>query len=291
MDLSHTQFGAFKLYTIETGRFRLDAGAMFGVVPKPLWSRYIDVDDKNRMLMASRCLLIESQQTGAIYLIDNGVGSKLNDKMAAIYDINYEHSDLISSLSYHGFSPDDVTDIIFTHLHFDHCGGTTFYDESGTIAHTFQHAAYHITKKHWQTATEPNAREKASFLSDNIDPLADSGRLHLIEERHQFEEGLSTLPAEGHTLGQQLPKVDAGGRSIVFAADLLPTHVHLPLAWVMVYDMRPVQTLKEKEAFLDEAIEEGWYLFMEHDPDREVIRVRRQDGKYAVGSTLGLDDI
>jgi glyoxylase-like metal-dependent hydrolase (beta-lactamase superfamily II) len=188
--------------------------------------------------------------------------------MVSIYDIDHEHSDLLSSLSYHGFSPDDVTDLIFTHLHFDHCGGTTFYDESGDIAHTFQNAAYHITKKHWQTATEPNAREKASFLPDNIDPLADSGRLHVIEECYQFEEGLSTLPAEGHTLGQQLPKIDAGERSIIFVADLLPTHVHLPLAWVMGYDMRPIQTLKEKRIFLDEAIEKNWYLFWNMIPIR-----------------------
>jgi glyoxylase-like metal-dependent hydrolase (beta-lactamase superfamily II) len=291
MDLSHTQFGPFKLYTIETGRFRLDGGAMFGVVPKTLWSRYIDVDDKNRMLLAMRCLLIESQQTDRIYLIDNGAGTKFNDKMASIYDFNYDHSDLISSLACHGFSPDDVTDIIFTHLHFDHCGGSTFYDEDGNIAHTFQHAAYHITKKHWQTATEPNAREKASFLPDNIDPLAHSSRLHLVEERHQFEEGLSMLPAEGHTMGQQIPKIDTGERTLIFAADLLPTHVHLPLPWVMGYDMRPLQTLKEKSAFLDEAIEKNWYLFLEHDPDKEVICVGRKEGKYAVGSTLRLNEV
>jgi glyoxylase-like metal-dependent hydrolase (beta-lactamase superfamily II) len=291
MELSKATFGPFNLYTIETGRFRLDGGAMFGVVPKTLWSRKIDADAKNRIPMAMRCLLIESQQTGKLFLIDNGIGTKFNEKMTAIYDVDHQHSNLHSSLRQHGFSVDDITDVIFTHLHFDHCGGTTFYDDNGEVCHTFKNATYHITKKHFEAATNPNVREKASFLPDNIEPLADSDRLHLVEEHHQYEEGLSTLSANGHTLAQQLPKMDANGKTIIFAADLLPTNVHLPLPWVMGYDMRPLDTLREKEAFLEEAIEKKWYIYLEHDSQMELIHIHKQKDKFGVEETLTLDDL
>ena len=264
---------------------------MFGVVPKTLWSRHIDVDDKNRIPMAMRCLLIESEKTGKIYLVDNGAGTKFNEKMSAIYDIDYNHSNLHSSLEQHGFIPNDITDIIFTHLHFDHCGGTTFYDEDGNIAHTFKNAQYHVTKRHWQTATNPNAREKASFLHDNIEPLAASDQLNLIGDNHRFEEGLSAQPVNGHTLGQQLPKIEANGKTIVFTGDLIPTHVHVPLPWVMGYDMRPIETLEEKKSFLDDAVKNNWYLFLEHDAEQEIIQLHKKDGKCQLKHTLKLDEI
>jgi len=291
MHLSSTEFGHFSLYTIETGRFRLDGGAMFGVVPKTLWSRKIEADDKNRIPMAMRCLLIESQQTGRLYLVDNGIGTKFSEKMSEIYDIDHHHSDLLSSLDYHGFSPGEITDVIFTHLHFDHCGGTTFYNGNGDIDHIFKNARYHVTKRHWETATNPNAREKASFLEDNIQPIADSDRLQLVEKHHQFEEGLYALPADGHTIGQQLPKIVAGNQSIIYAADLLPTHAHLPLPWIMGFDMQPAVTLEEKKAFLDEAVEKKWYLFLEHDVQKEIISVTKKDGKYQPEDSLTLNDI
>lgn len=291
MDLSRTTVGHFNLYTIETGRFRLDGGAMFGVVPKTLWSRQIDVDDKNRIPMAMRCLLIEPQKTGKLYLVDNGTGTKFNEKMSNIYDIDHDHSSLHSSLEYHGFSPDDITDIIFTHLHFDHCGGTTFFNENGKIEHTFKNARYHVTKTHWETATDPNAREKASFLRDNIEPIAESGQINLVEDHHQYEEGLSALPVNGHTIGQQLPKIEGDGKTIVFTADLLPTHVHVPLAWVMGYDMHPTTTLKEKQDFLDDAIENNWYLFLEHDADREIIQIEKEEGRYRIKEFLNLQSV
>ncbi len=291
MELSKAKLGHFNLHTIETGRFRLDGGAMFGVVPKMLWSRNIDVDEKNRIPMAMRCLLIESEQTGKIYLIDNGIGTKFNEKLTEIYRVDFKHSNLSTSLKYHGFRPADVTDIIFTHLHFDHCGGSTFYGENGAIEHTFKNAQYHVTKKHWQTAANANVRESASFLKDNIQPLAASERLHLLEENHQFEEGLSALPVSGHTLGQQLPKIEGGGKTLVFGGDLIPTHHHLPLPWVMGYDMYPTQTLKEKVAFLNTAIEQNWILFLEHDADREAIRVSKENGKYQSAENLTLNAI
>lgn len=291
MELSDLSFGPFHLYTIETGRFRLDGGAMFGVVPKPLWSRQIDVDDKNRILMAMRCLLITSENSDRVYLIDNGCGTKFDDKFESIYQLDQEHSSLLRSLEYHGFKPEDVTDIIFTHLHFDHCGGTTYYDNDGELKHRFPNANYHVTEKHLNTALNPNAREKASFLPDNIKPIAEWNKLHIVPEQHTFEKGLAAIPVNGHTTSQQLPKITAEGKTLVFMADLLPTHVHLPLPWVMGYDMYPVKTLNEKEQILEQAIEEDWYLYMEHDAEEEVITAKKDGGKFAVQDCLKLNDI
>jgi len=291
MQLSHVQLGPFHLYSIETGRFRLDGGAMFGVVPKTLWSRYIDVDDKNRIPMAMRCLLVKSENTGRLYLIDNGSGTKFNAKFESLYQLNHNHSNLVDSLDYHGFEPEDVTDLIFSHLHFDHCGGTTYYDDEGELQHTFPNATYHVTKKHLDTATDPNVREKASFLPANINPLTNWDKLNLVDEHHAYEDGLDTLPVNGHTISQQLPRITANGNTVVFMADLVPTHVHLPLPWVMGYDMYPVTTLNEKEQYLDQAVDEKWYLFLEHDAEEELITAVKEDGKYQVGQRLTLDDL
>ncbi len=291
MELSKTSLGPFNLYNIDAGRFRLDGGAMFGVVPKTLWSRYIDVDENNRIHMAMRCLLIESENSGNVYLIDTGSGTKFDEKFESIYQLNYDEADLLRSLEYHGFAPDDITDVIFSHLHFDHCGGTTYYDEDDKLTHTFPNARYHVTKEHLETAQDPNAREKASFLKDNIEPIASWEKLNLVDEHHTYEEGLEAIPVNGHTISQQLPKITAEGKTIVFAADLIPTHVHLPLPWVMGYDMYPVTTLEEKEKILDQAVEENWHLFLEHDADEEMITVKKEDGKYSVNETMTLNDV
>lgn len=290
MNLTKASLKDFTLYSIEAGRFRLDGGAMFGVVPKTLWSRYIDVDDKNRIHMAMRCLLIESHNTGKLYLIDNGSGTKFDEKFKCIYQLDYEHSDLLSSLKHHGFSPDDITDIIFSHLHFDHCGGTTYYEDD-ELKHTFPNAVYHVTKKQLETAANPNTREKASFLADNINPIKNWDKLNIVDENHHYEEGLEALPVNGHTLGQQLPKITSEDTTVVFAADLIPTHVHLPLPWVMGYDMYPVTTLKEKERYLDQAVDQNWHLFLEHDADEEVITVKKENGKYSVNDSLTLSNL
>lgn len=291
MKLSHTRLGTFNLYSVETGRFRLDGGAMFGVVPKTLWSKQIKADDKNRIPMAMRCLLVTSEATGKVYLIDNGAGTKFNEKFKRIYQIDHSHSTLTGSLKQHGFGPEDITDVIFTHLHFDHCGGTTYADESGTIQHTFPNATYHVTGKHWKNATHPNAREKASFLKDNIEPIGRSGRLNLVDESHIYEKGLSAIPVNGHTIGQQLPVIQDDSKTVVFGGDLIPTHVHLPVPWVMGYDMYPVQTLKEKKDFLEEAADKQWNLFLEHDAQEEIIRIDEKDGKYIVSRRLSLSEI
>ncbi|SMO43913.1 MBL fold metallo-hydrolase [Gracilimonas mengyeensis] len=291
MSLSKTTIGPFELYTIDAGDFRLDGGAMFGVVPKTLWARQLQPDDKNRIPMTMRCMLIKSTNTGKLYLVDNGSGTKFNDKMEDIYQLDYQDKNLENSFAEHGFSFDDVTDIIFTHLHFDHCGGSTYFDEEGNLQLSFPDANYHVVESHWENALNPNQREKASFLPENINPLKESGKVNVVGEYHEYEPGLSAIPADGHTVGQQLPKIEGDDKTLVFAADLLPTPVHVPLPWVMGYDMCAIQTLKEKETFLNQAAEENWYLYMEHDLNTEIIRVEKNDGRFSVSDHLTLNDL
>lgn len=291
MSLSKATIGNFELFTIETGDFKLDGGAMFGVVPKTLWSRGIPADEKNRIQMTMRCLLIKSKATKKLYLIDNGLGTKFTDKLMSIYQVDFSTHSMEKSFKEHGFSFKDVTDVIFTHLHFDHCGGTSYIDENGDSQFTFPNATYHVTKSHWETATNPNAREKASFLPENINPLKNTDKLNLVDDGHQFEDGLSTIVVNGHTLGQQLPLIEGDGKKLCFVADLLATHVHVPLAWVMGYDMYPAETLLEKEAFLKRSVKEDFHLYLEHDFYKEVIKLGYEDGKYSVTDSLLLNEV
>lgn len=291
MSLTSTTFGNFNLYTIDTGEFKLDGGSMFGVVPKALWSKKIEPDDKNRIPMRGRCLLIESKQTDRVYLVDNGCGTKFDEKNQSIYGIDRRETSLESSLDFHGFSFSDVTDLVFTHLHFDHCGGSTYYDESGILQHAFPQSRYHVTRTHWKTANHPNVREKASFFKENIQPLGMSERLHLSGDKHRYEEGFTILTVHGHTRGQQLPVLESGDQTLIFAADLIPTAAHVPMPWIMGFDMCARETLEEKEYFLRRASEEGWLLYLEHDHATEMIRVEQKEGRYQVKEKLTLDEV
>lgn len=281
----------FEIYSLEAGRFMLDGGAMFGVVPKTLWSRSLPADDKNRIPMAMRCMLIKSKKSQKIYLIDNGCGDKFNEKMSNIYSLDYKHSNLPASLAEIDVKTDEITDIIFTHLHFDHCGGTTRYDENGNLVEVFPNANYHVNERHWKTANNPNQREKASFFAENIHPIKNSGRLNLVKDHHHFEDGLSTIPVNGHTQGQQLPVISGDNFTMVYAADLIPTFAHIPLPWIMGYDMQPLLTLTEKEAFLKQASDNEWYLFLEHDPLHEVITIQKENGKFSLKNSYKLNEI
>ena len=292
------RFGSFELHWIETGDLWLDGGAMFGVVPKTLWSRQLPPDEKNRIPMTMRCLLIRSHSTGKLYLVDNGAGNKFNEKLSAIYGFEYGpdgEKSLQASLTRAGVAPEDITDLIFTHLHFDHCGGTTdWIDEE--LTHVFPKARYHIHADHFRTAIEPNPRERASFIPENIEPIAAANdRLSLVEtdasHPFEFEPGLEALIMNGHTLGQQLPMITQGNQRFVFVADLLPTAQHVPLVWVMGYDMFPTQTLKEKDEFLTQAAEEQWWLLMEHDRNHECLRIGNIDGRWKVIQTATLAEL
>ena len=243
-----------KLHRIETGNFMLDGGAMFGVVPKALWERTNPADEKNRIKMAARSLLIEDGDR--LILIDTGMGNKQSDKFYGHYAIWGDHT-LDSSLQKAGFHRDDITDVFFTHLHFDHCGGAIEFNSNGILVPAFKNARFWSHQNHWEWATKPNPREKASFLPENILPIHESGQLELLTGTEKQLEitalGFDILLMDGHTEKQMLPMIQYQGKTIVFAADLIPTVGHLPIPYVMGYDTRPLLTLEEKASFLDRA--------------------------------------
>ncbi|MBT8399238.1 MAG: MBL fold metallo-hydrolase, partial [Rhodothermia bacterium] len=256
--------------TVETGRFGLDGGAMFGVVPKPLWSRKIPADERNRIPLAMRCLLLEDGDR--LILIDNGIGDKFDDKFTNIYNVSFSGSSLKQSMSDLGFGLDDVTDVVITHLHFDHCGGSTVKTPHG-LEVAFPNARFHVQLKHWAAANAPNVRERASFLRENIEPLAESGQLSFVDGDEEIFPGVSAITVDGHTDHMQLVKISDEETTLVFAADLLPTRFHLAPAWTMAYDIRPLVSMEEKSRFLRRAVDNGWHLFFEHDPEVEVASV------------------
>ena len=267
-----------RLHPIEAGNFKLDGGAMFGVVPKTLWERTNPSDDKNRIEMASRCLLVEEGKR--LILIDTGMGNKQGDSFFRHYGLWGDYS-LVSSLALAGFHPDDITDVFFTHLHFDHCGGAVNKDNTGKLVPAFKNAYYWVHKSHWEWATFPNAREKASFLPDNILPLEQSGQLKFIEDPGPFIKEtpfpFSIQLIDGHTEKQMLPLIEYQGKKILYAADLVPTVGHIPIPYIMGYDTRPLLTLKEKEQILRNSFEKEVLLFLQHDPHHQLISLQNTE--------------
>lgn len=269
-----------KIYPIEAGNFKLDGGAMFGVVPKSLWTRTNPADSNNMIDIAARCMLIENGDR--LTLIDTGMGNKQSDKFFGYYFPWGEHS-LDTSLKKHGFHRDDITHVFMTHLHFDHCGGSVQWNKDKTgYEPAFKNAKYWSNKDHWQWATNPNRREKASFLTENIMPMQESGQLHFVEKPTSDFSETSALDfgiffADGHTDKQMLPHVKYQDKTIVFMADLLPTAGHLPLPFVMGYDTRPLLTMPEKEKFLNAAADNGYFLWLEHDAHNQIITVKHTE--------------
>ena len=253
-----------KLYTIHTGNFKLDGGAMFGVVPKTIWNKLNPADELNLCNWAMRCLLIEDGKR--LILVDNGIGDKQDAKFFGHYHLNGDDS-LDKSLQQHGFHRDDITDVFLTHLHFDHCGGSIV-REGDKLVPAFKNATYWSNLRHWEWATQPNDREKASFLKDNIMPIQESGQLKFIEpvDGVPFGEDITVRYVHGHTDAMMLPQISYKGKTILFMADLLPSIGHIPLPYVMAYDMFPLTTLNEKKLFLQEALDKEFILFFEHDP-------------------------
>ncbi|QDH80607.1 MBL fold metallo-hydrolase [Echinicola soli] len=279
-----------KLHVINTGFFKLDGGAMFGVVPKTLWQRTNPADKNNMCTWAMRCLLVEERDR--LVLIDNGIGNKQNDKFFSHYYLHGDFS-LDGSLKKAGFQVDDVTDNFLTHLHFDHCGGGVRY-KAGTeeLEMTFKNAQYWSNEDHWKWATVPNAREKASFLEENILPMQESGQLNFLDpDKGELFSGFSFFTADGHTDKQMIPRIQYKGKTIIFAADLLPSVGHIPLAYVMGYDTRPLITLKEKQAFLEEAAKNEYILFLEHDPVHECCTVKMTEKGVRLDKTFSLSEL
>jgi len=269
-----------RLFPIEAGNFKLDGGAMFGVVPKTLWSKTNPADANNMIDISARCLLIEDGNR--LILIDNGMGDKQDDKFFGYY-YPWGNYNLDDSLKNAGFHRDDITDVFLTHLHFDHCGGSIQWNKSRTgFEPAFKNANFWSNEKHWKWATQPNRREKASFLKENIMPMEESGQLSFIglpdsDYQEKCELGFGVFFVDGHTDKQMIPHIHYQGKTLVFMADLLPTAGHLPIPFVMGYDTRPLLTLPEKEKFLNLAADNGYYLFLEHDAHSEIISVKHTE--------------
>lgn len=274
------------LHVIETGMFKLDGGAMFGVVPKSIWQKTNPADENNLCTWSMRCLLIE--EGDKLILIDTGIGEKLNEKMRGHLHLHGDAS-LKSSLHDSGFSPDDITDVFLTHLHFDHCGGAI--NTAGEPA--FKNATYWSNEAHWNWATKPNDREKASFLTENILPIAESGQLKMIpeEDGFAFTNGIKIKLVSGHTESMMLPCINYKGQTIVYLADLLPSIGHLPIPYVMAYDTRPLISMEEKKSFLQEAVQNNYVLFFEHDPIVECCTVELTEKGIRSGKTMKLQEI
>ena len=277
-----------RLHTINTGFFKLDGGAMFGVVPKSIWNKLNPADSNNMCTWAMRCLLVEYGDR--LVLIDNGIGNKQDDKFYGHY---YLHGDdtLDKSLAALGFGKDDITDVFLTHLHFDHCGGSIEWnDDQSGFRPAFKNATFWSNETHWEWATKPNAREKASFLKENILPISESGQLKFTNENEELFPGFRIRYMNGHTGAMMLPQISFNGKTLVYMADLLPSVAHIPVPYVMAYDTRPLISLEEKSVFLKEAAEQDYVLYFEHDPVNECCSLQMTDKGVRQKETFTLKD-
>jgi glyoxylase-like metal-dependent hydrolase (beta-lactamase superfamily II) len=277
-----------KLHTIDTGFFKLDGGAMHGVVPKSLWNKINPADENNLCTWAMRCLLVETDDR--LILIDNGIGNKQDAKFFSYYFLHGNDS-LKKSLKKAGYGFGDITDMFLSHLHFDHCGGSIIKNNEDKLETAFPNAIYWSQPDHWQWATRPNAREKASFLKENILPIQDSGQLKFIHGEGRLYPNFSVTFVDGHTEKMMLPHIHYKGRTVVFMADLIPSAGHIPVAYIMAYDTRPLLTLSEKEKFLKEAAENDYILFFEHDPKIECCTLQQTDRGARIKDTFLLNEI
>lgn len=281
------------IYPLNTGNFKLDGGAMFGVVPKTLWSRTNPADANNMCDWSMRSMLIEDGDR--LILIDTGIGDKQSEKFFSHYYLFGDDS-LHGNLKRLGFSADDITDVFLTHLHFDHCGGAIRWNKDRTgFEPVFKNATYWSTEKHWKWATEPNAREKASFLKENILPIQESGQLKFVDRQGDFTKNafnnIDLLFVDGHTESQMIPHIKYKGKTLVFMADLLPSTGHIPLPYVMGYDTRPLLTLDEKGKFLQRAAEEEYILFLEHDSVNECCTVQQTEKGIRLSETFSFNEL
>ena len=283
-----------KIYPIEAGNFKLDGGAMFGVVPKTIWNKTNPADENNMIDIAARCMLIEDGNR--LILIDTGMGNKQSEKFFGYYSLWGNHS-LDKSLAKYGFHSDDVTDVFMTHLHFDHCGGSVNWNATKTgYEVAFKNAKFWTNDNHWEWAIKPNAREKASFLSENILPILESGQLNFIKRPESDfgisdELGFGIFYVNGHTEKMMLPHIEYRDKTIVFCADLIPTAGHLPIPYVMGYDTRPLLTLSEKTKFLNAAVEKNYFLWLEHDAHNQIITVEDTEKGIRIKEAFSCEDI
>jgi len=278
--------GEIEVRAIEDGTFALDGGAMFGIVPKPLWAKQIAADDRNRIPMALRCMLLRT--AARTILVDTGIGERWSYKEREIYRIDHTDSELQRGLASAGVSPDEVTDVILTHLHFDHAAGVVRVGPDGELTPAFPRATHHVQRRHLKWAEHATEKDSGSFRPDEIARLGRAGLLHLLDGDTEIFAGVEVLVSEGHTVGQQLVRVRGGGQTLLYCADVIPTRAHLRLPWVMGYDLYPLTTIEEKKAILAQAVEEGWILFFEHDPVVAACRVREERGQVVMDRAVEL---
>lgn len=288
------KIGEYEICPIPTGIFALDGGAMFGTVPRVLWEKSNPPDEKNRIPMEARALLLKSPTRKVLIDCGNGsdfvakYGEKLGPKFAEMYGLDPQGPSLLKSLAKQGLKPEDVTDVVLTHLHFDHAGGGTR-AENGMLVPTFPKARYYVQKANLETATNPNLREKASYFPANYEPLKKAGVLNLIEgDQENILPGISVLVSNGHTQGHQAVKVSNGKTTLFYCGDIVPTSSHVRLAWVMGYDLQPLKLIEEKQRFLGPAADEKWFLYFEHDPYCDAAQIIRQGSDFSVEKRFSL---
>ncbi|MBN8570387.1 MAG: MBL fold metallo-hydrolase [Ignavibacteria bacterium] len=280
------KIGDYNLHSIQTGLFKLDGGAMFGVVPKNLWTKTNPSDEMNRIDMCTRALLFDNGKRKI--LVDTGIGYKLAEKINKIYEVDFSKYTLEKSLSDIGLKREDITDVLLTHLHFDHAGGNTYYDEEHQLQIAFPNATYHVQKKHYEWALNPTERDKASFFPENYKILEDKKVLKFYNGEEKFDEIITLCPVNGHTSNMQLIKASDGETTLFYLADLIPTAGHVPLAYIMGYDLFPLTTLEEKRKYLKNISEENWTVFFEHDPYNEAAKIGLGDKGYFVKERFNL---
>lgn len=280
------QIGDYSVKLVDAGRFYLDGGAMFGVVPRALWEKRKAADEKNRIEMCTNLLLVEGN--GHRILIDTGVGDKFDEKLRNIYGVDYSRHNLQSAFKELKITPAEITDVILTHLHFDHAGGSTCRNSDGSIRPTFPNAKYYLQKRQFGWAMQPSEKDRASYFQENFIPLQENNQLILLDEGAEIFPGIELIPVEGHTVGQQMVLIHGEPQSLLFAADLVPTSAHIPIPWVMAYDLYPLITIEEKKHFLSLAADQNWLLFFEHDPEIHCAAVVVTPKGFAPGETVDL---
>lgn len=273
------KIGKYEISSINTGEFCLDGGAMFGIIPKPLWEKTNLSDDRNRVVLNSRCLLLENGSRKI--LIDTGIGSNWDEKFMDIYRIDQTQNSLFNSLEKQGVKPEEITDIILTHLHFDHTGGAVLFSE-GEVFPAFPNAKYYVQKKHFDWAKNPSEKDKGSFVQDRFIPLAEEGVLQFIENEEYFDDEIELILFDGHTPAQQLLKISDSSNTLFYCGDLIPFSSHLRLPYIMSFDLNPLKTLSEKKIILKKALIEDWILIFEHDPYNIAVKIEERGKKYSV---------
>jgi glyoxylase-like metal-dependent hydrolase (beta-lactamase superfamily II) len=280
------QVGQYDVKLLHAGLFRLDGGAMFGVVPRVLWERKKSADEQNRIQMGNNLMLIKGE--GRVILVDTGLGDKYDKKFTKIYAVEDEEHNLHKSLQNEGLTAESITDVILTHLHFDHAGGATYRDNNGEIKPAFPNARYYLEKRQYDWGMNPSEKDRASFFQENYVPLKENDQLVLVEGRKELFPGIETIPINGHTVGQQMVLIKGGKHTVLFAADLIPTSAHVPIPWVMAYDLYPMKTIAEKKEYLQQAAAENWLVVFEHDPEIPCGTVTWTGKDYALNEEVSL---